>query len=96
MATHNVYRDGKVHVCVEMCDTCVFRPGNRMQLRPGRLRGMIDEAIANDSCIPCHHRLMMAGCTDGDAVCRGFFDRYKTQPLQVAERLQLIEFVASS
>jgi hypothetical protein len=53
-----------------------------MKLNPGRLRGMIDEALANEGCIPCHKTL------DGDnAVCRGFFDRYRTWPLQVAERL---------
>lgn len=80
--TSGAFRDGYVHVCREMCSTCVFRPGNLMHLRPGRLRGMIDEATANDGAIICH-------CTlDGDrAVCRGFFDRHQTTPLQLAERL---------
>lgn len=64
-----------------------------MDLHPGRLRGMIDEARASDGCIPCHKRLRNAGFTEGDAVCRGFFDRYPTAPLQIAERLGLIEEV---
>ena len=64
-------REG-LRVCTEMCSTCVFRPGNQMQLNPGRLRGMVDESLANDSFIPCHKTL------DGErAVCRGFYDRHQ-------------------
>ena len=67
---------GGLRVCEEMCSTCVFRPGNLMMLRPGRLRGMIEESITNNACIPCHKTL------DGErAVCRGFWDRYKTATL---------------
>lgn len=85
MARGNVYRDGYVHVCREMCTTCVFRPGNLMQLRPGRVRGMVDQAKAHETAIICHKTL------DGDnAVCRGFFDHHPTTPLQLAERLGLV------
>lgn len=85
---HNAYRGGFVHLCREMCATCVFRPGNLMQLRSGRVRQMVDEAKANDSAIICHKTL------DGDnAVCRGFFDRYPTAPLQIAERMDRIREV---
>ena len=88
MSTHNAYRAGRVHVCHELCQTCVFRPGNLMHLRSGRVRAMIDQAIAADSAIVCHKTL------DGDsAVCRGFFDRYPTAPLQIAQRLDLLTFV---
>lgn len=88
MKRHNVFRDGRVYVCAEMCETCIFRPGNLMKLKAGRVREMVDEARADDSGIVCHATL------DGDnATCRGFFDRYPTQPLQIAERLHLIEFV---
>lgn len=90
---HNVFRDGKVHVCQEMCSTCVFRPGNLMKLQPGRLREMIAEACRNDGCIPCHQTLKSYGSQGGNACCRGFFDRYPTQPLQIAERIGLIEYV---
>lgn len=92
--THAVFRDGKVHVCAELCPTCVFRPGNLMKLHSGRLAGMVREAQANQSCIPCHERLeKWTGVKGQDACCRGFFDRYPTQPLQLAERLGLVEFV---
>jgi hypothetical protein len=83
----NSFRAGKVHVCAEMCETCVFRPGNKMHLEPGRLRGMVDSAIRDDSAIICHDTL------DGDnAVCRGFFDRHSTNPLRMAEHLGVIEW----
>lgn len=86
--SHDVYRDGKVHVCAAMCRTCIFHPGNRMRLNPGRVEQMVADAVAGDSAIVCHSTL------DGpNAVCRGFFEKYRTAPLQVAERLQVIQFV---
>jgi hypothetical protein len=87
MSQHNIYRDGKIHVCKTECSTCIFRKGNLMHLQSGRVRGMIDESKAKEGAIVCHQTLG----TDSNAVCRGFFDRYKTQYLQVAERLNMIE-----
>lgn len=47
-----------------------------MELKPGRVAGMVREAIANDSFIPCHKTL------DGErAVCRGFYDAHGTATL---------------
>lgn len=89
--THDVFRDGKVHVCAQMCETCVFRPGNLMHLKPGRLNEMITEAGQNESTIVCHSTL-----EGPNAACRGFFDRHKTQTLQIAERLGLIEWQIKS
>lgn len=63
-----------VFVCARLCGTCVFRPGNLMMLNPGRLRGLIDQARAAESVIPCHHTLH--GTRPAPAVCRGYFDRY--------------------
>lgn len=57
-----------------------------MHLKAGRVREMVDESRKNESAIICHKTL------DGDnAVCRGFFNRYRTTPLQIAERLDLLE-----
>lgn len=84
---HRIFRDGKVHVCEQMCETCIFRPGNLMQLRAGRVRQMVDEAKANDSAIVCHATL------DGDhAVCRGYYDRHRNDvfPLRLAQMLDNI------
>lgn len=67
----NAFRNERVHVCAEECPTCIFRPGNKMRLTVGRVAGMVDEALQNDSAIICHSTL------DGDnAVCRGFYDRF--------------------
>lgn len=86
--SHNIYRDGHVHVQREECSTCIFRKGNVMHLHAGRVRNMVDEAIAAESCIVCHQTL------DGDgAVCRGFYDRYQTPPLQIAELLGVVREV---
>lgn len=84
---HGVFRAGKVHVKRAMCATCIFRPGNLMDLRPGRVEQMVRDATRAESCIPCHDTL------DGpQAVCRGFYDRHTTGPLQVAQRLGYIEW----
>lgn len=89
MAT-DVYRNGKVHVQRAMCNTCIFRPGNLMHLAPGRVEEMVEEAVRDEGCIPCHKNIHGDG---GEAVCRGFFDNHRTQTLQIAERLGYIEWV---
>lgn len=83
---HNCFRDGRVHVLSDLCATCIFRPGNLMQLKSGRVREMVDAATRRESTIVCHATLG----TGKNAVCRGFFDRFPTQPLQIAERLGLL------
>jgi hypothetical protein len=60
-----------LRVCTSECATCVYRPGNVMHLQPGRLKGMVADALGNDSFIVCHKTL------DGErAVCRGFYDAH--------------------
>lgn len=82
------FRDGQVHVLATMCETCIFRPGNLMRLTPGRVKGMVRGALRADAAITCHSTLYREDVAP--AVCRGFYDRYETQPLQVAARLELI------
>jgi hypothetical protein len=89
------YRDGKIYVCSEMCSTCIFRPGNVMSLKSGRLKQMVADACRDESCIPCHHTIpAFAGDGKHQTVCRGFWDRFKTAPLQIGERLGMIVFQA--
>lgn len=85
---HAVFRKGKVHVMAERCATCIFRPGNLMHLKRGRVASMVRAAKRRESCIPCHETTH----TRAPAVCRGFFDRHATAPLQIAERLGYVEF----
>lgn len=88
-----VYADGKVHVMADKCSTCIFRPGNLMGLNAGRVKGMVDESVADGGCIPCHKTTF--GQRDQEAICRGFFDAHadRVQALEVAKRLGMIEEV---
>lgn len=91
--TSNPFRDNKLHVLSEKCSTCIFRPGNPMNLVPGRLQHMVRDTVQNDSYIVCHQTLDINHEYDAEpAVCKGFFDSYTTNPLRVASRLNLIEF----
>lgn len=59
----------EVRICEDLCSTCIFRPGNLMHLQPGRVKGMVDDALADEGFIPCHQTL--GG--DGAAMCAGFY-----------------------
>lgn len=68
----NVADETGVRVMEVKCETCIFRPGNLMMLKPGRVRSMVKQCKANDGVIPCHETL-----SDGrQAVCRGFYDAH--------------------
>jgi len=86
--TSDVFRDGEVHVLERMCKTCIFRPGNLMDLEEGRVEDMVEQATADESCIPCHSTLDK----EHQACCRGFFDRHPTAPLQIAHRLGMVAY----
>lgn len=64
---------GTVRLMAAKCDTCIFRPGNLMHLRPGRVKDMVDTCLRNSGHVVCHKTLDEA--TDG-AICRGFADAY--------------------
>jgi hypothetical protein len=79
---------GKSRVLSRQCATCIFRPGNLMHLREGRLRDLVDETRTAQAFIVCHSTLPHFRYPDAKpAICRGFADRYRTQTLQVIERL---------
>ncbi|MGY0007548.1 hypothetical protein [Micromonospora sp. I033] len=44
---------GKSRLLSRRCDTCVFAPGNRMHLAPGRLRDLVTEARQREAFIVC-------------------------------------------
>jgi hypothetical protein len=79
---------GKSRLLSRQCDTCVFAPGNKMHLAPGRLRDLVAEAHDRESFIVCHSTLPHYKHPEAEpAICRGFADRYRTQALQLIERL---------
>lgn len=90
-----------VRVLSERCGTCIFHPGNRMHLEPGRVKAMVEECRAKDRHIPCHEFLTeprggwVAGPQARGAVCRGYWESVRplASLLQAAERLGVIEYL---
>jgi hypothetical protein len=80
---------GKTRLLARQCSTCIFHPGNRMHLAPGRLKQMVDDALAEGSFVICHATLPYGPVHPEaePAICRGFADRYTTWRLQVIARL---------
>ena len=86
----NAYGPGGLRVLTEKCGTCIFRPGNLMRLNPGRLRGMVDEALSGGGYITCHDTLTYGANPDfGPAVCRGFYDAHgeRSNLIRIMDRL---------
>lgn len=84
----------------EQCATCIFRPGNPMQLQTGRVAAMVRECRVRQSFIPCHETMTIADEDEhadrtNDPVCRGFYDAHGevSQLIRISERLGMIEFV---
>jgi hypothetical protein len=79
---------GKSRLLREQCATCIFRPGNLMRLSDGRLHELVADTRTRESFIVCHDTLPSYLHPDTPpAICRGFFDRYSTQALQIIERV---------
>lgn len=88
-----VWSNGRVHVMRERCSTCIFRGGNLMHLQSGRVKEMVDSALAVQSVIVCHKTIH--GQAEQEAACRGYVDSYGDQvlALRLAESMGLIEEV---
>lgn len=90
MPKHLVADKDGIRVMAERCSTCIFKPGNLMELRSGRVKDMVEGVKEIDGCIPCHETL-------GDevqAVCRGQYEAHKTWQIEIAERLgKIIDWV---
>jgi hypothetical protein len=78
------------HLLAAKCDTCIFRPGNPMHLRPGRVAELVQQNIAAGAALTCHKTLPYGEHPEmGKAVCRGFYDAvgHRTNYIRVIERL---------
>jgi hypothetical protein len=76
-ATDVIGDDGKVRVLSRRCGTCVFRPGNPMQLAPGRFEELIRRNVDAGALLTCHSTLPYGDHPDfGPAVCAGFWAQY--------------------
>lgn len=82
--------DGKLRVLTEKCSTCVFHPGNRMRLNPGRLQDLVQQNLSAGAALVCHATLTYGDHPDfGPALCRGFYDAhgYKVNVVRIMQRL---------
>jgi hypothetical protein len=73
---HPFTPDCQVRVLTEMCATCIFRPGNLMHLRRGRLATIVNDHQQADGNLICHSTLPYFGDGVEPALCRGHVDRY--------------------
>lgn len=89
--SRNCLGETGMRVLTEQCETCIFRPGNLMHLNPGRLAGMVADVKTKGGYVTCHETLNRP--LRQRAICRGSFDRIKTQIIQMAERMNFIEWV---
>jgi hypothetical protein len=69
-----VFSNGRVHVMSDKCSTCIFRPGNLMNLQPGVVKTMVEESVAEGGGITCHKTIH--GQREQEATCRGFYDAH--------------------
>jgi hypothetical protein len=78
----------KTRVMARKCHTCIFRPSDPMALGPQRLTELINQARATNTYIICHCSLPNGPYPEvAPAICRGFYDAYDTQALQISARL---------
>lgn len=89
--TTNTFVNGKVYVRRTRCKTCIFRPGNLMQLEEGRVEQMIVDADEAHSAIPCHSHLHQGA--EIEPVCKGYYDRGSSMTLRLARMAGIIEMV---
>lgn len=94
------YRDGRVHVMSDKCSTCVFHPGNRMNLSPGRLKGMTDHVQESGVVFSCHQTLPYSGAKHrehygGSALCAGAMEAYgdRSPQIQLALAMDVVTYV---
>jgi hypothetical protein len=89
--TFNVFRDGRVHVLSEECETCIFRPHERFV--PGaRVAEIVRETKdADGSTLICHSTIIHG---EDNAICRGWFDRLADQDsiLSTAKQWGMVEY----
>ncbi|MFB4262551.1 hypothetical protein [Nonomuraea sp. GTA35] len=66
-------------VLEDQSTTCIYHPGNRMRLWPGRLKQLTEDMLRDGTWIVCHDTIppYPHGATaSGAAMCRAFLNRY--------------------
>lgn len=89
-AVDHVGPDG-LRIMAEPCSTCIFRPGNPMRLKSGRVKGMVAAVVETDSFTTCHQTLT------GEyppALCHGMTQRHEGQIVRIFKSLDHIDRVS--
>lgn len=83
------FRDGLIWVLNRKCTTCLFRPGNKMDLNAGVVADIVKDCIKEDRVIPCHRTL-----NGPRSICRGLWDLHRNDiySLRLAQAMGVIEF----
>jgi hypothetical protein len=80
------FDDAGVHVMAERCASCIFRPGNLMHLRAGRMADLTQQTDAADTNVICRQTLDRPV----GAFCAGSVERRAGQAVRMAYRLSMI------
>jgi hypothetical protein len=87
-----VFRDGAVHVMSAMCSTCIF--SIRRPVAGSRVAELVrDTKDVDGGNVPCHHTTY-GQSEAGEAVCRGWYDRFATSDpvFRLAAAMDVIVF----
>ncbi len=71
------------------CSTCIFRAGNLMDLHPGRVKGMVEDVVREDTFTPCHKTLTGRPV----ALCHGMTKRHRGAIVRAFDALGAIHEV---
>lgn len=63
-------------VAADLCRTCVFHPGNPLQLRPGRLAEVLDHNRDAGTMLVCHVTTYGQRPDLGEVLCRGYWNTH--------------------
>ena len=74
-------------VCETKCDQCLFSKDRIVSKE--RMVQLIEQCKKDDTHFTCHK----ASNAGRDVCCRGFYDQYDSQMIQIAQRLNMVEFV---
>jgi hypothetical protein len=78
-----------LRIMAAQCSTCIFRPGNLMELNRGRLRDMVERTAAADTNVICHQTLD----EPLGALCHGSVEQQPGQMARIAYRLNSVELI---
>jgi hypothetical protein len=74
-------------VCASQCDQCLFSK-NRI-VSEARMKEILKDCTRKDTYFICHKGTI----TGEEIICAGFYEKFSSQMIRIAGRLNCIEFV---